>query len=193
VEYFARMYEIATGVRIKVGLSREGFWVTYEKGGWLRSCWSTGLWKVFAELDPVNWLKGLFDSEGSVSPVCNNRKKVLASIAIKLVIGDAEIKRMVVRQLRRLGFKFRELYVAGEEREIEGRRVRFGEYWSIRFRGWSQAQKFAQLIGFRVSYRREMLQDLLKLKRFPPRIRYAIWTQWYHKEGHRWRRRPPSP
>ena len=191
-EYFARMYEAVTGVKVMPQAYRDGFWVTYERGGWLRSCWKTGLWKVFAELDPINWLKGLFDSEGSVSPLCEHNKRKLSNIWIRLIIGNPEVKEMAVRALRRLGFKVNERYKPRMKRELGGKIYEFGSCWILCIKGWQQARRFAQLIGFRVSYRRERLQDLLKLQPLSPRLRYLMWTREYHKTNGRWRKRSVS-
>ena len=191
IEHYAKAYGMATGVDIKTASdqSKEGFWTTYESGGWIRSALRTGLWRVFADLDPVSWLKGLYDSEGCVSPELSHRRRVLTRPMVKLTIGDSEVKELAKRKLKILGFSICESHSCGGERVVKGRRVKFGEYWSLYLRGWKQAEKFAGMIGFRVSYRREVLSDLLKLKSLPPKRRYRLWVQQYEKVGGRWRKR----
>ncbi|MBM1155076.1 hypothetical protein DRN94_004300, partial [archaeon] len=191
IEHFAKMYEKATGVRIEPRPCRDldGAWETYESGGWLRSALETGIWKVIAELDPVNWLKGLYDSEGWPSPVINHKKRLLLAPEIRLAIGDRFLKDFARKKLEELGFSLIEEYYGEKEEVVRGMRARFGECWKLRFRGWNQVKYFAKLIGFRVNYRRQLLQDLLKLERYTPKERYKLWTLWYQKTGGRWRRK----
>ena len=193
VEYYAKMYEKATGVKVRLHRSKDGYWITYESGGWLKSCWATGLWKIFAELDPVNWLKGLFDSEGGVSPVCYHKRKILRSVELYLAIGDPEVKYMAKRELERLGFRVRERHRSGEIRIIDGKIRVFKDYWHLYVRGWNHAANFARFIDFRINRRREMLNDLLKLRPLPPQMRYKLWTQKYQKVNGKWRRIPLTP
>ncbi len=189
IEYFARMYEIATGVKVRfVWNENEGFWETYESGGWLRSAIRTGLWKVFAELDPVNWLKGLFDSEGWPSPIMDHKRRELKAPMIGLALGDQELKDFAKRKLEELDFKVMEEYRGEKEEIIRGMKARFGECWRLRLRGWNSAKRFARIIGFRVSYRREILEDLLRLEPLSPKDRYRMWTLWYRKVDNKWRK-----
>jgi len=186
VENFARMYEIATGVKPKVRKRKDGYWETREGGGWLRSCWEIGLWKLFAELDPINWLRGLFDSEGCVSPLCDHKRRILYSIMILLTTGNREVKEMAKKKLEELGFGVRELYREKRRAEVRGKVYEFDECWKLIIEGWQQAKRIAELINFTVSHRRQKLQDLLKLRHLPLRMRYEIWTQWYKKVNGRW-------
>jgi len=89
LEYFAAMYEEATGEAVSISgdLARRAC-----EEGWLRGIWETELWKTFAEMDPVNWLKGLYDVAGDVTPD-----------GIVLTVSDPELLRIAERQLRRLG------------------------------------------------------------------------------------------
>ena len=49
---------------------------------------------------------------------------------------------------------------------------------------------FAKLIGFRVSYRREVLKDLLRLRPLSRRQRYHWWTTHYEKTpSGKWRKK----
>ena len=74
--------------------------------------------------------------------------------------------------------------------------MRFGGRWDLIINGWDQARKFAKLVGFRVSYRREMLEDLLRIRQLPAKQRYRWWTTHYEKVNGRWRKKKntsPSP
>ena len=116
---------------------------------------------------------------------------------LKLTIGNPEVRELAKRELELLGFSICESHSCGGERVLRGRRVRLGEYWSLYIRGWEHAERFAGIIGFRVSYRREVLQDMLKLKTLSPEKRYKVWISWYQKVGGKWRKKTgnsaPSP
>ncbi|RLF02338.1 MAG: hypothetical protein DRK00_10160 [Thermoprotei archaeon] len=192
VERYAEAYERCTGVRIRVGPCRsgEGFWETYERGGWLRSGLRIGVWKVFAELDPVNWLRGLFDSEGNSSPHLMHSKRVLYGMVISLTTGNLEVKEFAKRKLEELGFRVRDRYDNGEVRAIKGIKYRFGGRWKLYIWRWDDAKLFQKLIGFRESRKMKMLEDLLKLRQLPPTERYELWIEMYYKAPNgRWRSR----
>ena len=193
VEYYAEMYWRATGIRLEVNPTEDGYYATYESGGWLRALWRTGLWKVFAWLAPRQFLKGLYDSEGNPSPQVNHRRRVLTGAVILLTTGDPEVKRIAKLLLERLSFEVHEYYEEGEEvREIEGRIVHFNSgYWKLCIYGWNQAKRFKELIDFRVSYRVEMLEDLLKLEPLSQKYRYRWWLQHYEKVNGKWRKKKP--
>ena len=125
-----------------------------------------------------------------MTPVCNHETKTLYSIEIRLTTANHEIKEIANEKLRELGFKTYERYKAEMKRRLNGRIYKFGRCWDIEIKGWQQAEKFAQLIGFRVIYRDEVLLDLLKLRRLPPRARYETWMKWYYKDekSGRWRK-----
>ncbi|RLE96587.1 MAG: hypothetical protein DRJ57_05375, partial [Thermoprotei archaeon] len=53
---------------------------------------------------------------------------------------------------------------------------------------WNSARRFARIIGFRVSYRREILKDLPRLEPLSPKARYRMWILWYRKVDNKWRK-----
>ena len=191
VEYYAEMYWRATGTRPNIGTTLDDINETFESGGWLKALWKTGLWKVFAWLKPKWFLKGLYDSEGNPSPKVYHKRRVLTGIVIILTIGNTEVKRIAKLLLERTGFKVQERYDKGEVREIRGKVAPFSGRWRLYIKGWNQAKRFAELIGFRVSYRREMLEDLLKLEPLGQKQRYYWWVQHYEKVNGKWRKKKP--
>ena len=95
-----------------------------------------------------------------MTPVCNHEAKtlysieVMYSIEVRLTTANHGIKEIAKGKLRELGFKAYERYKAGMERMLNGRIYKFGSCWDIEIKGWQQAEKFAQLIEFKVIYRK---------------------------------------
>ena len=194
VEHYAMRYEKVTGVRVKLKLDKRGQWYTHEGGGWLKSMLKTDVWKVIADLDPVNWLRGLYDSGGYVSPIIRHKEQVLNNIWIGLSIGNFEVKEFAKKLLKKLGFNTYETYNEGGKRAINGVVRTFSGCWQLRIEGWKQAKRFTELIGFRESKRKEKLRDLLSLEPLPRRKRYEKWILIYEKKPNgRWEKRSPPP
>ena len=89
-KYDAKKYWETAGVKLKIH-EKDGYWKTYDNAGWLKELWYSKLWKVVAYVYPLEFLKGLFDSEGAVSPRVDHKKRALYSVKISLVNGDGEI------------------------------------------------------------------------------------------------------
>ena len=189
VEFYAKMYEKATGIKPNIGRrkSRDAF-ESFERGGWLRDLARTGLWKVFAWLRPRWFLKGLFDSEGSVSPKTSRKKGTLDSVQIS-VSGSKDAIDFAESILKSYGFNVRKYYVPPQENWVKGELVFFGGCWVLVFYGWDQARRFADLIGFRHGERREKLNDLLRIRHLKSRERFRWWIQHYEKVNGRWKKK----
>ena len=80
------MYEKITGVKPKITLDKEGFYNTRENGAFLKTMWKTGAVEGLAHIYLRQFLQGLFDSEGSISPTFP------ASVAIFWRFGQPTMK-----------------------------------------------------------------------------------------------------
>jgi len=138
-------------------------------GAWARDAFSTGIWKVIAYVFSTEFLQGFFDAEGYVSPSIARER--IATIVIGASGRDAEVMHFVEKLLRESGFHPRFYKSVNRGKPL----------YSVILRGFYQAQRFAERIGFRVSYRRHRLQFLLSLKELPQRERYVKWKQWKEK------------
>ena len=192
-EYYAKKYGEVTGVKLDVHTDGEGYWHTYENAGWLRELWYSGLWKVVAYAYPLEFLKGLYDSEGSISPVVNWRRGKLLSVAMSLSIGVKGVVECIEDLLNRYGFKTSRTYRPPQMKKVRNKIHVFGECWVIEFYGWDKLERFARLIGFREGKRRRRLELLLKIRSLSPRKRFEEWTRYYVKVRGRWVERAPNP
>ena len=184
-EYYARMYEKVTGVRLKVHSTEDGYYRTYERAAWLKELWCSGLWKVVAYAYPTEFLKGLYDSEGYIAPIVVDEEKRVSSVVIGLATGNAELKEFVKKRLAELGLSPRERYEAPRKRTLRGKTYTFGGSWKLRLVGWDKLERFAELIGFREGKRRRRLELLLRIRHLPPKERYKQWTKYYVKDPKR--------
>ncbi len=148
-EYYAKMYEEVTGVRPNVHHDTRGHYHTYEHAAWLKELWHSGLWKVVAYVYPLDFLRGLYDSEGTITPHINKANETLDSVRVKLTIGDLAVKEFAKKLLTTLGFRVKERYTPPRPGIVRGEKVVFGEYWELFFESWDELERFAQLIGFR--------------------------------------------
>ena len=193
VEYYAGRYEEVTGVRLNVHPGEEGYWHTYENAGWLKELWYSGLWKVVAYAYPLEFLKGLYDSEGSISPNTSWKERALHGVTIGLSIGVKEVVDYAENLLNKYGFETSRTYIPPQRKEIRNGVIAFGECWEIIFHGWDNLERFARLIGFREGKRRRRLELLMKIRNLPPRRRLYEWTNHYVKIRGRWVERAPNP
>ena len=193
VEYYARKYEEVTGVRLNVRPDRKGCWHTRENAGWLKELWYSGLWRIFAYVYPLEFLKGLFDSEGFISPAIEWDRSALSSVTVGLAIGDREVAEYVERLLRKLGLEINRTYSPLQIREMDGQTFVFGECWKLSFKNWVKLLRFARLIGFREGKRRRRLKLLLRIRNLSPRKRLEEWTKRYVKVKGRWVERASNP
>jgi len=191
-EHYARMYEEATGVRPEVRPDGSGFYCTYENAAWLKELWR-GLWKVVALAYPTEFLRGLYDSEGCVSPEIDRKHTTLKSAEVTLTVGDEEVKELAKTLLTKLGLEPVEEYEPPGVRVVRGREYEFNECWVLYLYGWNKLELFARLIGFREGKRKRRLELLLRIRHLPPRERYKIWTKHYEKRNGRWVERGPKP
>ena len=192
-EYYAERYGEVTGVKLNVNSSDDGYWRTYENAGWLRELWYSGLWRIVAYAYPLEFLKGLYDSEGCISPGISWKKRELHSVTISLAIGVKEVAVCAEEILNRQGFKTSRRYKPPQIGEIKNKVIVFGECWEIKFYGWDNLLRFARLIGFREGKRRRRLELLVKIRNLPPRKRFEEWTRRYVKVRSRWVERAPNP
>jgi len=193
IRYYAKKYEEVTGVKLKVNLGSDDCWYTRENAGWLKELWYSGLWKVVAYTYPSEFLKGLYDSEGSISPKISWKKKKLNGVTINLATGNKEVMECAEKLLNRRGFKTGRVYVPPQTREMGNKVTVFGECWIMYFQGWDNLLRFARLIGFREGKRRRRLELLVKIRNLPPRKRFEEWTKRYVKVKGRWVERAPNP
>ena len=193
IEYYVEKYREVTGVKLNVYPSGSDYWRTYEWGGWLRELWYSGLWKVVAYAYPLEFLKGLYDSEGWITPRINWRRKKLRGVTVGLAIGNKEVVEFVERLLSKYEFKTKRVYVPPQTSKIRNKVYVFGEYWKIYFWDWYQLLRFARLIGFREGKRRRRLELLVKIRNLSPRKRFEEWTRRYVKVKGRWVERAPNP
>ena len=193
IEYFAEMYEKVTGTKPKVKPGKDGYYHTYERASWLKELWYSGLWKVVAYACPVEFLKGLYDSEGAVVPRVNKKKRMLDTVGVCLATGSPEVKNLAKRILEDLGFEPKEYREPPKVKALGGSFRVFGEYWQLRFNGWDALERFATIVGFREGKRRRRLELLLRIRHLPPRERYREWTKHYEKRNDRWVERGPKP
>ena len=100
-EHYVRMYEKVTGVKPKITLDKEGFYNTRENGAFLKTMWKTGLWKVVAHIYPRQFLQGLFDSEGSISPNISR----FSSYTLEIWTANNEVLNLAMTLLKKLGYK----------------------------------------------------------------------------------------
>ena len=144
---------------------------------------------------PLEFLKGLYDSEGSVSPQMDNKRRALKSAIVFFTVGDGEVKEVAKTILSRLGLEPVEEYEPPEVRVIDGRVCEFNGRWELYFYGWDNLELFATIVGFREGKRRRRLELLLRIRHMPPWLRYRIWTGLYIKKNGRWvektTKRPP--
>ncbi|MCD6357934.1 MAG: hypothetical protein J7L75_05105, partial [Thermoproteales archaeon] len=211
---FERLYTPVRGL--------DGYWYVHDSSAPLRELDRSGLWKVIARIYPAEFLKGLFDSDGSVSPSveCEGYtwvpeymvwgvdvpeaetleealyyglklkhpivklgdealifKHKLKGVRISLTKSNWEVIALAARLLRTLGLEPVHLRVDGSCYKLE-------------VRSWASAEKFAKLVGFRMSYRGERLSYLLQLKELDPYTRYARWyTRYWKTSWGRWMKR----
>ncbi len=71
-EYYAWAYEKVTGVKLRIHEKEDKryggmYFYTKENGGFMKALWKSGLWKTIAYIYPVQFLQGLFVSEGTIS------------------------------------------------------------------------------------------------------------------------------
>ena len=192
-EYYTRRYCEVTGVKPDVHLDVRGYCVTYENAGWLRELWYSGLWRVVAYVYPLEFLKGLYDSEGSVTPLIDWEKQRLHYVEVSLAVGNEEVKECAKRILKEHDLEAEENYKPSQLREIKGKKCVFRGAWELRFRGWDKLETFAKLIGFREGERRRRLELLLRLRHLSQRKRFEEWTKHYIKVKGRWVERAPNP
>ena len=178
IEYYVKKYEEVTGIRLNIH-PKEDKWCTHESGSWLRELWYSGLWRVVAYAYPIEFLKGLYDSEGSIKPKINWKKNRLYDVEVSLAVSDMRIKEYVKPLLEKYGFHVSEYFP--------------GEYGCLYFSGWEALKRFAKLIGFREGKRRRRLELLLKIRSLPQRKRLEEWTKHYIKVKGRWVERAPNP
>jgi len=192
IEYYAHMYEKATGVKPNVILDRDGYHRTSEGGGFLKALWLTELWKVVAYIYPRQFLQGLFDSEG-----CISFRKSSPSYILKISTGNLEVLLTATKLLKKLGYKTKTYIKPPQTRTIGGRKIHFNQSYDLRILGGKKAlYKFAAEVGFREGKRRKRLAALIEAFKHPPKEihktylklttpspNFAILTQKIRKKG----------
>ena len=191
-EFYISMYERVTGRRPKIRRAWDGYYETSERARWVCELARSGLWIAFAMLRPTWFLKGLYDSEGGVTPHLIHKRKILCCIYIVLKTGSWIVFHVARSLLEELGYKVGCDYEAPVRRIIRGKNFAFSATLEIWIQGWAQARKFAEQIGFRINHRRQVLQDLLRLEHLNTKERYKWWMQHYEKRSGRWHRVTPE-
>jgi len=169
----------------KQGNNVRGYCVTYENAGWLRELWYSGLWRRGAYVYPLEFLKGLYDSKGLVTPLIDWEKQRLHCVEVSLAVGNEEVKECAKRILKEHDLEAEENYKPSQLKEIKGKK--------LRFRGWDKLETFAKLIGFREGERRRRPELLLRLRHLSERKRFEEWTKHYIKVKGRWVERAQKP
>lgn len=191
-KYYARKYWETTGVKLNVH-EKDGYWKTYDSAGWLKELWYSKLWKVVAYVYPVEFLKGLFDSEGSVSPRVDHKKRALYSVKISLVNGDREVISFAKKILENYGLKVNVHYIPPKVKAKKGKSKKSRKLWILYMYGWKSLEKFTTLIGFRESNRKRRTQLLLKLRNLKPSKRFKEWNKYYRHSNTHWKEKLPLP
>ena len=81
---------------------RGGYWHVYDNSRAMKELMRSGLWKVVATIFPVEFLRGLYDSDGSVSPrvSCSGEFEVpagmLGPMLIPYAVTEEEARRLAV-------------------------------------------------------------------------------------------------
>ncbi len=184
-KYYAKKYWETTGVKLKIH-EKDGYWKTYDNAGWLKELWYSKLWKVVAYVYPLEFLKGLFDSEGAVSPRVDHKKRALYSVKISLVNGDREVIGFAKKILEDYGLKANEHHIPPKVKAKKGKSKKSRELWILYMYGWESLEKFATLIGFRESKRKRRILLLLKLRHLKPSERFKEWSKHYRRSSVRW-------
>mgnify|MGYP003878458849 CR=1 FL=1 len=233
-EYYADMCEASSGVRPEVRPARRGFWRVRDAaagGGALRELDRSGLWKVVALMFPIEFLQGLFDSDGCVSPrvewhnffiyklkdvasllegvsvprvegmvaaveAASERRLPLVACRDEMLVFDQRLVSPIIKLAKRKWETVRMALVLLEVLGLKAR-VKDGSIAEVVLEGWDRAERFAKLIGFKVSYRRERLSFLMKLKAgrerdpnaYNPFTCFALWFASYMKANGRWVKR----
>ncbi|RLE59740.1 MAG: hypothetical protein DRJ35_05050 [Thermoprotei archaeon] len=161
IEYYVKVYEKVTGVRLEIHEKDDDYYgnkyfYTKENGGFLQLLWKTGLWKTIAHIYPMEFLQGLFDSEGTISYTPK-------STIIKITTGNKEVLATAKTLLESLGYKTHIYEEEPQTRNLRGEETAFKGYYILKLaKPKAILKKFATQIGFRESKRQTKLQTLLK-------------------------------
>jgi len=91
------MYEKITGVKPKITLDKEGFYNTRENGAFLKTMWKTGAVEGLAHIYLRQFLQGLFDSEGSISPNISR----FSSYTLEIWTANNEVLNLAMTLLKK--------------------------------------------------------------------------------------------
>lgn len=135
VEYYTCMYEKVTGKKPKIVLDGDGYYRTSESGGFLRALWQTGLWKVVAYIYPREFLQGLFDSEGCISP----HTPFFNNFVLEIATGNLEVLSITRKLLKKLSYKTKTIAKPPQTRNINNKIFQFGLCYELIILGGKQA------------------------------------------------------
>lgn len=143
---------------------------------------------------PNEFLSGLFDAEGSVNPNLNHKKRIFSTVVIGLTNTNIEILEFARSQLKRLHIESKLVPTnkAGQIMKINGHEyVRRNDVYQIRIVNRHSLLGFQKLIGFRMSSKKQKLDDLLKIitENETAKEKYATLVNRYVLVNRRWLRK----
>lgn len=191
IDSFARALNIFSNARVR--RMRDGRYTT-GKNSLVSFIVSTGLWRVLAYLDKHDEIKfflgGLMDSEGTISPKLDRAVKRLR-VQIWFCSTNIELYEYVRDAFKDLGLNPREAPMLGDIRKINGRTlVRTKKLYRVyTILKPSQLEPFASKVGFRCSYKQQLLAFFTSIANKDPREIYDEFTENWVKVDGKWKPR----
>ena len=165
---FREALRAATGMEYGVRWDEsERRWIVRLRGSPLRYIARAGLWSAVGYCYPREFLRGAFDGDGFVEVTASKEFAAsigLASSNLKLL----DFAQWLLKERYGIGARRRVDKEEGED-EIKGQRVRVKRTERIEFGGSKRnlwmLETFASEVGFSIGWKREMLEDAIRVLR----------------------------